>query len=66
MDSKKEKKEQRCEEHRRTLYCVEYYSDVMGNGVRKFLTDGERDDWTIRVSLDQIYLYEEQENENKS
>ncbi len=46
---------------KRTLYCVEYYSDVIGNGVRKFFTDSERDDWVIRVSLDQIYLYEEEE-----
>ncbi len=47
----------------RTLYCVEYYSDVLGSGVRKFLTDEECDAWTIRVSLDQIYLYEEKKDD---
>ena len=46
-----------------TIYCVEYYSDVIGNGVRKFTTDTERDDWCIRVSLDHIILYEEKEND---
>ena len=48
-----------------TVYCVEYYSDVVGSGVRKFLTPEERDDWCIRVSLDQIYLYEEEEKDDK-
>ena len=50
----------------KTIYCVEYYSDVIGNGVRKFDDTFERDVWLMGISVDQFYLYEEQENESKS
>ena len=50
----------------RTIYCVEYYSDVIGNGVRKFEDPLDRDMWLIGISVDQFYLYEEDRNENRS
>jgi len=39
------------------MYCVEYYSDIIGNGVRCFDTDIDRDVWLMGVSIDQFYLY---------
>lgn len=48
------------EAEKEIVYCVEYYSDVIGNGVRKFADTFERDVWCMSVSLDQIYLYEEE------
>ena len=49
-----------------TIYCVEYYSDTRGSGVKKFRDKDERDIWLIQGCVDDFYLYEEEENENKS
>ena len=43
-------------------YCVEYYSDVMGSGVRCFSTSEERDVWLMGISVDQFYLYEREKS----
>ncbi len=40
------------------MYCVEYYSDVSGSGVREFNTQEKRDMWLIGLEIDNFFLYE--------
>ena len=44
-----------------TVYCVEYYAETRGSGVRKFSTQDERDIWLIQGCIDDSYIYEEEE-----
>jgi DNA polymerase III epsilon subunit-like protein len=37
-------------------YCVEYYSDVHGNGVKCFTSSEERDLWLHQCSIDTFYI----------
>ena len=40
-------------------FCVEYYSNTMGNGVKTFDSSDDRDLYLHNLAIDNFYLYEE-------